>query len=98
MYIFTPEQAQKDLPKVLELVAQGKDVGINGKHPVLLSRVRGVGNLTNGDPETCASMIIDWVDDDLLDDEALKPLPDDIIESFYAPKLYDAPTPAPESR
>ncbi|SAK69624.1 hypothetical protein AWB79_03719 [Caballeronia hypogeia] len=88
MYIFSVEEAQKDLPKVLALVAQGKEVAIGGEHPAVLNRVRGVGNLSEGDPESCGSIVIAYVDENVLEDEAVKPLPDDIIEEFYKP-LFD---------
>ena len=84
MYIFNVEEAQKDLPKILEMVAQGKDVAIGGDHPVVLHRVRAVGNLGD-DPETCGSIVVGYVDDSVLNDEAVKPLPDDIIDEFYKP-------------
>ena len=58
MYIFNVEEAQRDLPKILEMVAQGKDVAIGGEKPALLLRVRAVGNLSDGDPESCGSMVI----------------------------------------
>lgn len=97
MYIFSVEEAQKDLQKVLELVAQGKEVAIGGKHPALLRRVKAVGNLSHGDPEAVGSIIIGYVDESVLDDDLVKPLPDDIIAEFYKPRIYDA-DPAPESR
>jgi len=97
VYIFSVEEAQKDLQKVLELVAQGKEVAIGGKHPALLRRVKAVGNLSHGDPEAVGSIIIGYVDESVLDDDLVKPLPDDIIAEFYKPRIYDA-DPAPESR
>ena len=90
MYIFSVEEAQRDLPKVLALVAEGKEVAIGGEHPALLSRVRAVGNLSEGDPESCGSIVIGYVDDSVLEDELVKPLPDDIIAEFYKPRIYDA--------
>ncbi|MDR5735051.1 hypothetical protein QCE47_22295 [Caballeronia sp. LZ025] len=84
MYVFNVEEAQKDLPKILEMVAQGKDVAIGGDHPVVLHRVRALGNLGD-DPETCGSIVVGYVDDSVLDDEAVKPLPDYIIDEFYKP-------------
>jgi hypothetical protein len=98
VYIFSVEEAQKDLSKVLELVAQGKEVAIGGEHPALLRRVKAVGNLSHGDPEAVGSMIIGYVDDEsVLEDDLVKPLPDDIIAEFYKPRIYDA-DPAPKSR
>jgi hypothetical protein len=88
MYIFSVEDAQKDLPKVLALVAEGKEVAIGGEHPVLLSRVRAVGNLSGGDSESCGSIVIGYVDDGVLEDEAVKPLPDDIIDLMYNGPLF----------
>jgi hypothetical protein len=90
MYIFSVEEAQQDLPKVLALVAEGKEVAIGGKHPALLSRVRAVGNLSEGDPESCGSIVIGYVEESVLEDEIVKPLPDDIIAEFYKPRVYDA--------
>ncbi|SAK99335.1 hypothetical protein AWB76_07699 [Caballeronia temeraria] len=98
MYIFSVEEAQKDLPRILEMVAEGKDVAIGGDRPALLLGVRAVGNLSDGDPESCGSMVIGRVDDEsVLEDELVKPLPDDIIAAFYKPRIYDA-APVPESR
>jgi hypothetical protein len=86
MYIFSVEEAQKNLPKVLELVAQGKDVAIDGEHPALLLKVKSVGNFANGNPESCGSIIVfDPEDESLLEDEVFKPLSDDMIEEFYGP-------------
>jgi hypothetical protein len=96
MYIFSVEEAQKDLAKILEMVANGKDVAISGKHPALLHGVLAVGNLSGGNRESRGSIIIGHSDDDVQNDELVKPLSDDIIESFYAPRIYDAST--PESR
>ncbi|AQH00534.1 hypothetical protein A9R05_16260 [Burkholderia sp. KK1] len=78
-------------------MAEGKDVAIGGEHPALLSRVRAVGNLSGGDPEKCGSIVIGYVDDSVLEDELVKPLPDDIIAEFYKPRIYDA-EPVPKSR
>ncbi|MDR5783039.1 hypothetical protein QCE63_26895 [Caballeronia sp. LZ065] len=50
MYIFSVEEAQNDLPRILDMVAQGKDVAIGGERPALLRRVKAVGNLSHDDP------------------------------------------------
>jgi hypothetical protein len=98
MYIFTPEEAQNDIFKILDMVAEGKDVAIGGKKPVILLRVRSVANLSKGNPEKGGAIIVGHVDDDsVLDDELVKPLPEDIIAEFYKPRIYDA-VPTPESR
>ncbi|SAL68445.1 hypothetical protein AWB70_06745 [Caballeronia cordobensis] len=83
MYIFSVEEAQKDLPRILEMVAQGKDVAIGGERPVLLLKVRSVGNFNNDNPEATGSIIvIEPEDESAFEDEAFKPLPDDIIEQM----------------
>ena len=98
MYIFSVEEAQKDLPNILEMVAQGKDVAIGGDRPVLLLKVRTVVNLSNDHPESCGSIVVFHPDNESdLDDELVKPLPDDVIEEFYKPRIYDAHS-SPESR
>jgi hypothetical protein len=88
MYIFSVEEAQRDLAKVLALVAAGKEVAIGGEHPAILTRVRAVGNLSNGDPESCGSIVIGYVDDSVLEDELVKPIPDDIIEQMINGPIY----------
>jgi hypothetical protein len=86
MYIFSVDEAQKDLPNILEMVAQGKDVAIAGERPVLLLKVKSVGNFANASPESCGSIIVfEPEDESLLEDEAFKPLSDDMIEEFYGP-------------
>ncbi|MDR5838198.1 hypothetical protein [Caballeronia sp. LZ034LL] len=97
MYIFSVEEAQNDLPRILDMVAQGKDVAIGGARPALLLRVKAVGNLSHDDPESCGSIIIGHVDDSVLEDEIVKPLPDDIVAEFYKPRIYDT-TPVAEHR
>jgi hypothetical protein len=97
MYIFTVEEAQKDLAHVLDLVARGKDVAIGGDKPVILLRMKSVRNLKPGNPESCGTLIVGHVEDSVLDDEAVKPLPPEVIESFYKPRIYDTPA-AAESR
>ncbi|SAK69587.1 hypothetical protein AWB77_02861 [Caballeronia fortuita] len=100
MYIFSVEDAQKDLPKILEMVAHGKDVAIGGEQPVLLLKVRSVGNFDNDNPEATGSIIvIDPEDESAFEDEAFKPLPDDIIDLMYNGPLYpDEASLAHESR
>ncbi|SAK73573.1 hypothetical protein AWB75_04037 [Caballeronia catudaia] len=89
MYIFSVEEAQRDLPKILEMVAQGKDVAIGGERPVLLLKVRSVGNFDNDNPEATGSIIvIDPEDESAFEDEAFKPLPDDIIDQMVNGPLF----------
>ena len=83
MYIFSVEEAQRDLRKLLELVADGKDVAIGGERPVLLLKVRSVKNFDNDKPEATGSIIVfDPEDESVFEDESFKPLPDDIIEQM----------------
>lgn len=96
MEILSIESAQKDLEKVLERVARGDDVAIGGKYPTLLLKVRNVGNIVDKyGNKTGGSIIIMDVDKELLEDELVKPLPDDIIESFYGPIFPDEPDQQP---
>jgi hypothetical protein len=97
MYIFSVEDAQRDLPRILEMVAEGKEVAIGGKHPALLRGVWSVANFGDGNPESCGSIIVGLADDSVAEDELVKPMPDDEIEAFYKPRIYDA-TPSPVSR
>ncbi|MDR5817463.1 hypothetical protein QCE62_28050 [Caballeronia sp. LZ033] len=92
MYIFSVEEAQNDLPRILDMVAQGKDVAIGGERPALLLKVRNVGNIVDKHGnEAGGSIIIMDVDKEVLEDELVKPVPDDIIESFYGPIFPDEP-------
>lgn len=87
MYIFSVEEAQKDLPNILEMVAQGKDVAIGGDRPALLLKVKKVGNFVdeNGNKAGGSIIVFDPEDESAFEDEAFKPLSDDMIEEFYGP-------------
>ncbi|BBU30119.1 hypothetical protein BTHE68_38530 [Burkholderia sp. THE68] len=89
MYIFSVEEAQKDLQKLLELVADGKDVAIGGERPVLLLKVRSVRNFDNDHPDATGSIIVfDPEDESAFEDESFKPLPDDIIEQMVNGPIF----------
>jgi hypothetical protein len=89
VYIFTIEEAQKDLQKLLDLVADGKDVAIGGERPVLLLKVRSVKNFDNDKPEATGSIIVfDPEDESVFEDESCKPLPDDIIDQMYNGPIF----------
>ncbi|MFM0517068.1 MULTISPECIES: hypothetical protein [Caballeronia] len=89
MYIFSIEEAQKDLQKLLDLVADGKDVAIGGERPVLLLKVRSVKNFDNDQPEATGSIIVfDPEDESVFEDESFKPLPDDIIDQMYNGPIF----------
>jgi len=89
VYIFSIEEAQKDLQKLLDLVADGKDVAIGGERPVLLLKVRSVKNFDNDQPEATGSIIVfDPEDESVFEDESFKPLPDDIIDQMYNGPIF----------
>ncbi|SAL87476.1 hypothetical protein AWB74_08130 [Caballeronia arvi] len=90
MYIFSVEEAQRDLPKILEMVAEGKDVAIGGERPVLLLKVRSVGNFVdkNGNQVGGSLIVFDPEDESAFEDESFKPLPDDIIDQMYNGPLF----------
>jgi hypothetical protein len=96
MYIFSVEEAQRDLQKVLELVAQGEDVAINGKYPTLLLKLHAVGNIVDKDGKEAGGSIIifDPEDESAFEDEAFKPLPDDIIEQIVNGPIFPEETTA----
>ncbi|WP_370444165.1 type II toxin-antitoxin system VapC family toxin [Candidatus Burkholderia verschuerenii] len=73
--------------KILEMVAKDEDVAIGGKQPVLLLKVRSIGNIVDKNGEWAGGSIIvmDPADEDALDDEVVKPMPDDMIEEFFGP-------------
>jgi hypothetical protein len=90
MQILSIEAAQKDLEKILEMVASGEDVAIGGKYPTLLLKVRSIGNIVDKDGNKAGgSIIILDADNSHPEDEAVKPLPDDIIEAFFGPIFPD---------
>lgn len=100
MHILTIQEAQKDLHKVLEMVAQGEDVAIGGEYPTLLLKVRSVGNFVDkhGNKAGGSVIVFDPADESAFEDEAFKPLPDDIIEEFYGPLFPEDVTARVESR
>ncbi|BBP99277.1 hypothetical protein BSFA1_44060 [Burkholderia sp. SFA1] len=90
MHILSIDEAQQDLLKVLEMVAQGEDVAIGGKYPTLLLKVRSVGNIVDKHGKEAGGSIIifDPEDESAFEDEAFKPLPDDMIEQMCNGPLF----------